>query len=95
MYNIIKQLHIELTDKCNARCPQCIRTNVNTGETEPWILKKELYIDDFKNIITPNDLANLYHINFCGNYGEPLAAKDLIPILKYCYEYNPKLSIKK
>ena len=93
MYNIIRQLHIELTDKCNARCPQCIRTNVNTGETESWILKKELYFKDFKSILTPIDLHNLYHINFCGNYGEPLAARDLIPILKYCYEYNPKLSI--
>ena len=33
---------------------------------ETWILRKELYIDDFKNIITPIDLDNLHHINFCG-----------------------------
>ena len=93
MYNIIRQLHIELTDKCNASCPQCIRTNTNTGKEETWILRKELYIDDFKNIITPIDLDNLHHINFCGNYGEPLAARDLIPILEYCYRHNPKLSV--
>lgn len=94
MYTSIKQLHIELTDKCNAACPMCIRTNPFTGKAQDWLLKKELYLEDFKDIVRPDDVKNLQKINFCGNYGEPLAARDLIPILRYIYEHNPKIRIE-
>jgi MoaA/NifB/PqqE/SkfB family radical SAM enzyme len=83
MYDTVKKLHIELTDKCNARCPQCIRTNVETGKPHKWILKKELTLEDIKNIITLDDLIHLEHINFCGNYGDPLLAIDIIEICSY------------
>ena len=93
MYTSVKQLHIELTDKCNAACPMCIRTNPLTGKPQDWLHQRELYLEDFKDIVKPEDVKNLRHINFCGNYGEPLAARDLIPILKYIYEHNPSISV--
>lgn len=94
MYSEIKQLHIELTDLCNARCPQCIRTDFITGEEQPWLVKTQLFLEDFKKIVTPKDIKYLTYINFCGNYGEPLAAQDLIPIVSYLYENNPNISIE-
>ncbi len=93
MYNTIENLHIELTDLCNARCPQCIRTDPRTGEPQPWLIKTQLYENDFKKIVSPDDIKNINYVNFCGNYGEPLAARDLIPITKYLYEHNPKMHI--
>jgi len=94
MYNRVKKLHIELTDLCNARCPQCIRTNPETGEEQSWIIKAQLLLEDFKKIVRPEDIFFLEYVNFCGNYGEPLVAKDLIPIIKYLYEHNPNLCIE-
>ena len=94
MYTSVKQLHIELTDKCNAACPMCIRTNPKTGKEQPWLLKRELTLEDFQDIVRPEDLLSLEKINFCGNYGEPLAAKDLIPIIKYVYSNNPEVNIE-
>ena len=94
MYNTVKELHIELTDLCNARCPQCVRTDPKTGEPQPWLIKAQLYEDDFKKIVSPEDIKNIKHVNFCGNYGEPLAARDLIPIIEYLYEHNPKMWIE-
>ena len=93
MYDTVKHLHIELTDLCNARCPQCVRTDPSTGEEQPWLIKAQLYLEDFKQIVTPDDIRHLRSVNFCGNYGEPLAARDLIPITEYLYEHNPKLHI--
>jgi len=83
MYNTIKELHIELTDKCNARCPQCIRTNIETGKSQDWILKKELTLKDIKKIISLDNLATLKKVNFCGNYGDPLIATDILIICDY------------
>jgi len=83
VYNTIKELHIELTDKCNARCPQCVRTNIETGKPQGWILKKELTLKDIKKIIPLTDLASIEKVNFCGNYGDPLIATDIISICDY------------
>ena len=93
MYDTVKRLHVELTDLCNARCPQCVRTDPETGEPQPWLIKTQLYFDDFVKIVTPEDAKNLKYVNFCGNYGEPLAAQDLIPIVEYLYDHNPKIHI--
>jgi molybdenum cofactor biosynthesis enzyme MoaA len=90
MYNKIKQLHIELTDKCNARCPQCIRTNIETGKPQDWILKKELTLKDIKKIISLDDLASIEKVNFCGNFGDPLIATDIISICDYILKNTQK-----
>ena len=82
MYNKVKQLHVELTDLCNARCPQCVRTDPETGEEQPWLVKTQLLYEDFVKILSPDAIKDLTYVNFCGNYGEPLAARDLIPIVE-------------
>ena len=94
MYTSIKSLHVELTDKCNAACPICVSKIPLTGKQQPWLLKREIFLEDFKDIVRPNDLINIQKINFCGNYGEPLAAKDLIPIIQYVWKHNPKTFIE-
>ena len=73
-----KKLHLELTDKCNAKCPMCVRTNPNgLGETDV-VVRTELTYEDLKEF--PKEWN---HINYCGNYGDPLLAKDLLKILKH------------
>ena len=93
MYNKVKQLHVELTDLCNARCPQCVRTDPETGEEQPWLVKTQLLYEDFVKILSPDAIKDLTYVNFCGNYGEPLAARDLIPIVEYLYEHNHNMWI--
>ena len=56
MYDLAKpfKFHIELTDKCNARCPQCSRNFVDGkgGELKerPDLVDKEITFKDYKNI---------------------------------------------
>lgn len=79
---------------CNAACPQCVRTNPLTGKAYNYIQKSELSLEDFKKISPPWFLKQLEYIYFCGNYGDPLVAKDLLAILDYVWECNPNLSVK-
>jgi MoaA/NifB/PqqE/SkfB family radical SAM enzyme len=90
----VKEVHYDITNKCNALCPQCVRTNNLTGRVHSYIKKTELSLEDFKKVSPSWFLEQLEYIYFCGNYGDPIVAKDLLAILDYVWECNPKLSVK-
>ena len=48
----IKQIHLEITDRCNASCPQCAR-NILGGKENPHLSQTELSLEDIKKIIEP------------------------------------------
>lgn len=80
--NDIKWLHVEPTSKCNAWCPQCPRNNHGFGLTE-FLTVQDLDLNIFAK--TLEQLPNLYAVQFCGNYGDPIAAdkiKEMIDIAK-------------
>lgn len=80
--NDIKWLHVEPTSKCNAWCPQCPRNNYGFGLSE-FLEVQDLDLNIF--VKTLEQLPNLYAVQFCGNYGDPLAAnkiKEMIDIAK-------------
>ena len=93
MYNIhmdkIDSVHVELTSRCNAKCPMCSRTN------NPIILNNQADIsfNDFKKFFSSNFIAQLKKIKFCGNFGDPAVATDLIKIHEYVLESNPDIMI--
>lgn len=76
--------HIELTDKCNARCPMCPRTNhLDHCKPNPVVENVELTLADFKTHFTPAFCARTEKIIFGGAYGDPLAARELLEIVEY------------
>jgi MoaA/NifB/PqqE/SkfB family radical SAM enzyme len=83
--NQITCLHVELTTKCNARCPMCPRNyrgmDFNSGYPEV-----ELDLDKFKQIFKPDFLKQIKLIKFNGNLGDCSLASDLPDILEYIYE---------
>ena len=86
-------IHIELTDKCQASCPMCAR-NYNGGEERPFVGKNEITLEDFKSWIDVNVLEKLNYFYACGNYGDPIIAKDCLEIFKYVRQCsNTKLGI--
>jgi MoaA/NifB/PqqE/SkfB family radical SAM enzyme len=85
----IDSIEIELANKCNAKCPQCPR--YDTGlKLIPGLNKDELTLEDFKNIDFVDELK---HISFCGATGDPIVAKDLVPIVNYIKDINPSCKI--
>ena len=84
MYKEITIANIELTDKCNSKCPQCHRTDAQNGcKPYSWIQNIEWSLEDFKKAFPKPNLKTFY---FCGTYGDPLMCSDLYEIVKYIME---------
>lgn len=91
-YNEIKTVHLEITDKCNAACPMCAR-NINGGEDNPQLPQTELSITDVKRIFSIDFIKQLDRLYMCGNYGDPIAAKDTLEVFSYFRENNHKINL--
>lgn len=89
----IRLLHLEITTKCSARCPQCLR-NLNGGATNPELPQVELSRDDVEHILPPRFVRQLKHITICGNYGDPTAAQDTLSTFQYFRSVSSQLSLQ-
>ena len=91
-YSDLKTVHLEITEACNAACPMCAR-NINGGEDNPHLKDNELSLDDCKTIFKPEFIAQLDRMYMCGNFGDPVAAKDTLEVFAYFREHNPKMNL--
>jgi MoaA/NifB/PqqE/SkfB family radical SAM enzyme len=83
----IDSVHLEITNRCNAKCPMCSRTN------NPLILnnQSEISYDNFIKFFPIDFIKSLKKFKFCGNFGDPAIAHDLLPITKYILDNNPDI----
>ena len=89
----IRQVHVELTTRCNARCPMCMRNYRGYDYNSGYPLT-ELTLEKFKQIFTPDFLKQLTNgILFNGNLGDFGLARDALEIIKYVVEHGVKASI--
>lgn len=72
----VRRLHLELTSACNARCPQCPR-NLDGGIVNPALPVTQLRVRELETMLPAEFRAQLRHVRFCGNYGDPIMATDL------------------
>ncbi len=86
-YSNIKQVHLEITQRCQAACPMCDR-NENGGVDNRHITNAELSIDDCKKIFSPEFIGQLDAMYMCGNLGDPIVARDTLEVFKYFREHN-------
>ena len=79
MYNYadIRQIHLEVTQNCQAACPMCDR-NQNGGALNPHINLDELTLQDCHKIFEPNFIQQLQTMFMCGNLGDPILGKDTL-----------------
>ena len=105
----VRQIQIELTTRCNARCPMCMRNYRGVDYNSGYPLC-ELSLSDFEKILTPEVLAgimrsdppvngrvpinyNFQGITFNGNLGDFSNAKDGAEIVEYLTEYGVRVHI--
>jgi MoaA/NifB/PqqE/SkfB family radical SAM enzyme len=89
-YENIKQVHLEVTQRCQAACPMCDR-NENGGVDNRHIDNSELSLADCKKIFSPEFIAQLDNMYMCGNLGDPIVAKDTLEIFRYFRKHNPTM----
>lgn len=91
-YSSIQVVHLEVTSKCNASCPQCSR-NVNGGRVNPLLPLTGLSLKDVQIIMNENFVKQLNRIYMCGNFGDPIMAKDTLEIFKWIKTINPDIHL--
>jgi MoaA/NifB/PqqE/SkfB family radical SAM enzyme len=105
----IKSVHVELTTRCNARCPMCPRNYRGLDYNSGYPIT-ELSLQQFKHIFSPEFLQQLkspampndgfqhvYHgangISFNGNLGDFGLARDALEIVHYLVEHQVNVHI--
>jgi len=89
----IKSVHLEVTSKCQAKCPMCPR-NLQGSIVNPFITLDEVSIDQFKEWFSIDFITGLDNLSMCGNYGDPIIAKDTLEIFEYLREHNNQIQLK-
>lgn len=84
----IRHVQIELTTRCNARCPMCMRNYRGMDYNSGYPLT-ELRLADIKHILKPEFLKQLTKgVTFNGNLGDFGLAHDALEIVEYLVESN-------
>ena len=89
----IKAIHLEVTSRCQAKCPMCAR-RINGGPLNPFMGLDEISIDKFMEWFPIDFIKQLNHLAICGNLGDPIVAKDTLPIYEYLREANPTMTLQ-
>jgi MoaA/NifB/PqqE/SkfB family radical SAM enzyme len=76
----IIEMHVEVSNLCNAACPMCARND------HGYNIQSDLaFWNDTDHLrVFSDDLVNLKQVYFCGSHGDPLTCPSLIPIIKHC-----------
>jgi MoaA/NifB/PqqE/SkfB family radical SAM enzyme len=91
-YNEIREIHLELTSKCQASCPMCPR-NIQGGISNPWLIEDEITIDQFKEWFDSKFIKQLTKLYMCGNLGDPIIGKDCLEIFQYVRSLNSDIKL--
>lgn len=92
MYNYedIKEVHLEVTSRCQARCPMCPR-RISGGPLNPLINLDDITLEKFKQWFPKHFIKQLRKLFMCGNLGDPIVAEDTLEIYKYIRKINPNI----
>lgn len=91
-YADIRMVHLEISSRCNAACPDCLRNyrGVDVLDTYPVC---DMSLEQAQKIFTVDFLKQLNQININGNYGDFVTARDGVEIVEYFLSVNPQLTI--
>jgi MoaA/NifB/PqqE/SkfB family radical SAM enzyme len=88
----IRQVHLEITNNCQASCPMCNR-NVDGGLPNPLIKINDWSLEDFKKIMNQDLLNQIHSYFFCGTFGDPILNNNLIDMCRYTTEMAPNIHL--
>jgi hypothetical protein len=89
LFDQIKVLHLELTTRCQASCPQCARMDPDSGYTTDHDVTLELV----KRTFPREFVLGLDKMFACGNFGDPAAARECLEIFRWFREVNPNITL--
>jgi MoaA/NifB/PqqE/SkfB family radical SAM enzyme len=92
-YKDLRSIHLEISSRCNAACPDCLRNyrGVDIIDTYPV---RDMSLEEFKEVFSAEFLQQLDNFKINGNYGDFVTARDGVEIVEYIVHSNPKLSLE-
>ena len=85
----LKKVELEITSDCNAACPGCQRTSLNS---EGRLIVTDFSLDDLKRMFPPNNYDGI-EFKFCGVLGDPAIHPQFADMLEYLLENQGMVSI--
>ncbi len=85
-------IQIEITNRCQASCPMCLR-NIHGGIENPSLILTDWTLERFKNTFTDEVIAQISCINFCGDFGDPIMNNNLIDMCSYIKDKKPSTTV--
>lgn len=84
-------LTLDITTHCNAKCPQCSRTDQISGGLKKHqnLPLKHWTIDEVKSVYTKKQLENVKRITFSPTWGDPMMNPDAYEIIDHLLEMLP------
>lgn len=94
MYTVsdLRQLHLEVSTRCNAECPMCARNLF--GATAGGLTETSMTLKQFRTCLPEDVLAQLEIVDICGAYGDPAIAGELLDICHHIHAINPAAHIR-
>jgi MoaA/NifB/PqqE/SkfB family radical SAM enzyme len=86
----VKELHLEISSRCNSACPQCPRNLYGYPFNDGYV-ERDMSLNDVKQIFQPEFVKQLWQVLINGNFGDIVMNHDAVDILKYFCEHNPGL----
>ena len=80
-------LWLDLSTYCNARCPQCHRTDADGLGKAKWLPLTQWSIEEFKKMFPVETMTHIKSFDMCGTWGEPVMNKDIFKIIKYIMSF--------
>lgn len=92
-FNKLKMVELEITNKCQASCPMCIR-NIQGGPVNPHLKINEWSFEDFVKIFNDEAIDQIEEFFFSGSFGDPVMNDDLPKMCEYLRSKKPTVSVK-
>jgi sulfatase maturation enzyme AslB (radical SAM superfamily) len=71
-------------------CPR----RLQGGPLNPWLELTEIELEIFKKWFSINFIKQLEQFSICGNLGDPIIAKNTIPVYRHLRKINPSIRLK-
>ena len=93
-YKDIRSVHLEISTRCNASCPDCPRNFRGVNIINDNYPLKDMSLEEFQKIFDPKFLQQLDDFLINGNHGDFVTAKDGLAIVEYIRQTNPTIQIR-
>lgn len=87
--NDVKVVHLELTTRCQASCPQCDRMLPDRGYSKDY----DLSLDQVQTMFTHDFVRQLDKVFACGTFGDPAAAAQCLEIFQWFRSINSNITL--